>query len=94
MISPLMLEVLLEVRQDFNDSKSVLIVVGIIVLIPSLMKWMYSMKHLSVKSAMLSLHWSSFFIAISLSQTLSKMTNTKIDHTTSNKPVYTVAIRD
>ena len=34
------------------------------------------------------------FIAISLSQTLSKMTNTKIDHTTSNKPVYTVAIRD
>ena len=63
-----------------------------IVLIPSLMKWMYSMKHLSVKNAMLSLHWSSFFIAISRSQTLSKMSNTKIDHTTSNKPAYSVAI--
>ena len=50
------------------------------------------MKHLSVKNAMLSLHWSSFFIAISRSQTLSKMSNTKIDHTTSNKPAYSVAI--
>ena len=35
-------------------------------------------------------HWSSFFH--SLSQTLSKMTNTKMDHTTSNKLAYTVAI--